>query len=126
MSAGKFTLSRYQATYGAGTQIHPIRVQPETIEAQFPDSANLAPTGAINNPISAIISRGAKQRGLRPRSVRLKLEAGTTPPAGYDPAATTRIPVLTKTVFDAVNPTDLITYLGASWVVVGKDDEEAD
>lgn len=125
MSAGEFLKSKYQASYGAGTQIHPIRVQPETIVADFADGTNEPPTGAVNNPISAIISRGAKAKGLRPRFVTIKLQASATPPEGYKALAITRIPILTSGVFNDIEEGQVVNYLGAAWNVIGKTNEDA-
>jgi hypothetical protein len=126
MSAGAFLTSRYTASYLA-TAIHPIRVQPETVAAVTVGGtpvANTAPTGAINNPISAIVSRGRRARGLTPRLVRLRLVTGT-PPGGYLPGSVTLIPALTEAFFSACNVGTNVTYITGTWVVVGRTPERA-
>ena len=125
MSSGVFVKSKYQASYGAGTQIHPIRVQPETIAANFGGDTNAAPSGAINNPISAVISRGARAKGLRPRTISIQLDADSVAPEGYKALAITRIPILTSGVFNDIEEGQGVSYLGGSWKVVGKTDEDA-
>lgn len=120
MSAGLFQLSRYAAVYNASA-IHPIRVQPETIAMSTigtPAVTNAAPTGAVNNPISAIVSRSNRSRGLIPRRVRLRYATGTLP-TGYDTRSVTVIPILNATFAGAVSIGTQVTYLGATWTVVG-------
>lgn len=126
MSAGSFVLSRYQASY-ATTQIHPIRVQPETVSAATTDTTpvpNSAPTGAVNNPISAVVSRSRRSRGLLPRVIRLRLTTGT-PAGGYIAGSVTVIPALTETFYNACPVGKTVTYLGATWTVVGRSAEIA-
>lgn len=126
MSAGAFVNSRYTASYLA-TNIHPIRVQPETISAVTVGAtpvANTAPTGAVNNPISAVTSLGRRSRGLNPRQVRLRLATGT-PPGGYITGSVTLIPALTEAFFNACTTGTSVTYLTATWTVVGRLSERA-
>ena len=128
MSAGRFTGSRYQATYGAGTAIHPIRVQPETITLSIDSIANDPPAGAITNPISAVVSRGRNARGLRPRTVTLRAP-DTSPPDGYLAGGVTTIPLLQQAIFTAAANADdetPVSYLGVTtWTVVGVSAEVA-
>jgi len=125
MSAGAFVLSRYQASY-LTTNIHPIRVQPETINAATVGSTpvtNTAPTGAINVPISASVSRSKRSLGLRPRSITMRL-TGSVVPTGYLIGSLTRIPCLTNAFFNAASPRGtVISYLGTQWTVTGADAE---
>ncbi len=100
MSAGVFTKTKYAASYGDGTAIHPIRVQPETVSCTIGGVANTAPTGAINNPISALVSRGRRSKGLIVRTVTLVAPA-TDQPANYKPLGLTTIPCLTTAFFNA-------------------------
>lgn len=128
MSAGRFTGSRYQASYGAGTAIHPIRVQPETIALTIDSVANDPPAGAITNPISAVVSRGVNARGLRPRTVTLRAP-DTDPPATYLAGGTTTVPLLNPAIFTAAANADdetAVSYLGVTtWTVVGVSGEVA-
>jgi len=116
MSNGQFTRTRYSADYGAGTAIHPIRVQPETITLTIATNANDAPTGNVTNPISAVVSRGKRSRGLRPRLIALRTPA-TNPPTGMFPGGITIVPALNKTIFAAAESADDdtdVTYLANS------------
>lgn len=118
MSAGQFTRSRYEAD---NDDIHPIRVQPETLAASLGGGANAAPSGTVNVGISARSSQSSRAFGLRPRQVTLAWTG--EPPTGYDDRGTIRIPILTKTRFDAIVVGGTGTYLGASVTVVGKSPE---
>lgn len=125
MSAGNFVKTRYAASYGAGTQIHPIRLQPESIAADFGGDANEPPAGAVNNPISAVVSRGARAKGLRPRFVTLKIEPEQAAPPEYASFSTTKLVVLTPGVFNAITEGSTVAYLGTTWTVIGKTNEDA-
>lgn len=122
MSAGTFVRSRYAANYGAGTSIHPIRVQVETVGAAIGGTTNNPPVGAVNNPISARSSNGRRSLGLTPRFVTLQAPA-TGAPTGYQPGGTTRIPALTDTFFNAAATGVTCTYLGAAFIVVSRSPE---
>ena len=121
MSAGSFTLSRYGASYLA-TAVHPIRVQTETLLAVTIGGTpvtNAAPTGVVNNPISAVVSNGRRARGLTPRAIRIRL-TGTPIPANYIAGSVTLIPALTAAFYAACTVGTTITYLGSTWTVVGQ------
>lgn len=123
MSAGVFTRSKYEATYGTPpNQIHPIRVQPETIAAEIDSTPNDPPTGDITVPISAIISRGKRAKGLIPRIVTLQLPA-TGQPTGYKAGSIVRIPALTPAFYAAATPGAECTYLGVTCTVVSASNE---
>lgn len=121
MSAGEFVTGNYLASYGAGTNIHPVRVQPETLQAEVNDGtgviANSGSPDPRTSPISASISRGARSRGLRARLLYLKNPA--TPPDGYDENSTTVIPALTPQFAAIAVTTGTISYLGTTWEVTG-------
>ena len=126
MSAGSFSLTRYEASYATG-QIHPIRVQPETVAlALTSDSTttNAAPSGSVTNPISALVSRGARQRGLKPRKVTIRVTG--TPPTGYESGSTVTLPILNEDLFAELNAGVSVNYLGTTWEVLGRTPEEAD
>lgn len=125
MSAGAFVRSKYQASYDIGTQIHPIRVQPETISAVAAGDTNAPPDGSTNNPISAKISLGRRARGLSPRYITLQFPL-TGQPTGYKAGGITRIPALTQGWYDGINAGDTVTYLGVACIVVSKTPENAD
>jgi len=122
MSAGAYTRTKYAASYGSSTNVHPIRVQPETLAATIDGTANDPPSADISNPISASISRNRNSLGLRARIVILEAPA-TGQPTGYKPGGLTKIPALTQAFFNAAVKGATCTYLGASFEVVSKSDE---
>ena len=118
MSAGAFELSKYGASYGNGSNIHPIRIQPETKDAVIDGTANSAPAGANTSPISAAVSRGNRALGLNARMVSLRApESGQ--PAGYLASGITRIPALTQAFYDKATKGATCTYQDVSYTVVG-------
>lgn len=123
MSAGAFVRSRYAASYGDADQIHPIRVQPETLLATSNGGvANAPPPGAVTNPISAEVSGSKRSLGLKPRLVTLQV-AGD-PPVGYIAGSTVRLPCLTTAFYISVTPVGtLVTYLDAQWETVSVTNE---
>lgn len=125
MSAGEFVRSRYAATYESGA-IHPIRVQEETIALALTSDTtetNAPPIGAINNPISAIVSRGNRGLGLRPRKVTLELTG--PPPTNYAAGSIVTLPILNETLFGDLNNGVSVNYLGTTWQVISRDVEDA-
>lgn len=117
MSAGNFARSRYESDTG---EIHPIRVQPETISANV-GAANAAPAGAVTSPISARVSGSNRTLGLVARRVRLAFTAAV--PDGYAEDSVLSIPVLTPTAYAAAITGATGTYLGSPVVVVGRTPE---
>jgi len=121
MSAGVFIKSKYLASYD-GTSVHPIRVQPETEALSINSVANTPPSGAISNPIPAVISRGRRSRGLIPRTVSIQAPA-TGQPTGYKPLGITTLPCLNEEIYAAAvaaTEATTVTYLGVNtWKVVG-------
>lgn len=122
MSAGAFEISRYEAQYGAGDQRHPIKVQPETELADIGGITNTPPVGSVTNPISAQVTRGNRQLGLRPRKITLRLPA-TGVPAGYTPSGIVVIPALNVDFYNAATPGTVVTYLGVDCVVISRTPE---
>ena len=120
MSAGAFINSRYAANYAAAT-IHPIRVQPETIAASAaaPGGAvtNDPPADPTTNPISAQVTKSTRSLGLHARLISIKVTG--TPPTGYLAGSTVRLPALTPAFAAAAIKGVVITYLGATWEVIG-------
>lgn len=119
MSAGRFLRSRYIASYNTD-RIHPIRVQPDTLDLALesdPTIANSPPMQDINEPISAVVSLGTRALGLRPRLVTIEL-TDPTPPSGYDIRSRVTLPVLNLTLPPLLIPGTLVTYLGSEWEVV--------
>jgi hypothetical protein len=107
MSAGEFLKARYQASYQQN-RIHPIRIQPETAQLTVGGVVNALPADAINTPISALVGRGRRSRGLIVRTVTIKAPTDT-PPAGYQPGGLTTIPCLTEEFFNACDAADSTT-----------------
>lgn len=125
MSAGAFVITKYAASYGDADQIHPIRVQPETITASIGGTTNAAPAGAINNPIQCRVSGGKRAIGLLARYVTIKFPA-TDQPTNYQAGGTTRIPALTTTFYNAAVRGATVTYLNATCKVVSRSRERVD
>lgn len=123
MSAGQFLRSKYQASYGGGTAIHPIRIQPEALDVDFSSLSNVEPDEDINNPISAIASLGNRQIGLRPRFVTLKQNPLGSVPPGYKLEGETRLAILKPDVWESIFVGEDITYLGGSYTVISKTPE---
>jgi len=113
MSAGAFTTVGYQATYNAA-QVHPIRVQPETLALEVTIGGVVTtntgePIADVTNPISAVVSRGRRSKGLNARLIRITF--GENPPADYRAFSTIALP--------AVNPALLAAPAGASGNYLG-------
>lgn len=125
MSAGAFQISKYAASYGNGDQIHPIRVQPETLSATIDGTANAAPTGAVNNPIQCRVSGGKRQIGLLARYVTLQAPA-TGQPSTYQAGGVTRIPALTEAFYNKATKGASCTYLSVTYTVVSRSRERVD
>lgn len=119
MSAGKFERTRYEANSG---EIHPIRVQEETVDATFGGSANAAPAGTTTSDISARVSKTKREYGLRPRMVVVEFSGAA--PAGYEEGNLYRVPILQASTYNAINVGNTGTYLGSSVEVVSKLPEE--
>lgn len=125
MSAGAFQISKYQASYGGGAEIHPIRIQPETLSATIDGTANAAPTAVQTNPIQARVAGGKRQIGLLARYVTLQAPA-TGQPTGYQGGGVTRIPALTETFYNKATKGASCTYLGVTYTVVSRSRERVD
>lgn len=118
MSAGPFIISRYEATYGTPTEIHPIRVQPETTGAFSDTGINTPPVGDTTSPISAVVTRSRRGLGLHPRVISLRLL--NDPPEGYSADSRIRLVCLTENFYvSAAVKGRVIGYLGTQWTVVG-------
>lgn len=122
MSAGAFTFSFYDADYGDGTNVHPVRVQPETLAAVVVGGSQTnTPDGTeATNPISASVSESTRSLGLHARIVYLELAAGATAPTGYKEGSRVKIPALNKDFYVAATAgNQQVTYLGTTWRVTG-------
>ena len=116
MSAGAFQISKYAAN--DGTSIYPVRLQPETIAADFDGTANDEPAGATTEPLFAKVSRSNGAYGVRPRKVTFRFTG--TPPTGYKADQTYDIPILQAALWDSINPGTTGNYLGVATQVVSK------
>lgn len=117
MSAGVFAQARYRASYSAVAQIHPIRVQPETVGLTIEGVGNDAPTDPITNPISARVSGGRRGAGLFARTVTLQFVS--TLPAGYTPTGRLRVPLLNPEIAAVASRGAAGVYLTLPVTVVG-------
>lgn len=126
MSSGSFVVSKYAAAYGSGTNIHPIRVQPETLLLSLlvggVATANAAPSGGVTSPISARVSSGKRTLGLNAFTIGIKFTG--TPPTGYAANQRINLPALNPTI-RGVAKGATGTYLSASVIVVGTSPERA-
>jgi hypothetical protein len=116
MSAGQFVTVGYPASYDSN-QIHPIRVQPETLALAVTIAStnvvNAASSSGINTPISAVVSRGRRSKGLNARLIRVRFTSVL--PEGYLANSVISLP--------ALNPTLLLAPTGATGTYLGEDIE---
>lgn len=130
MSAGAFLRTKYQTNLqisdSGGGAVCLIRVQPETVTCTVNGVGNTAPTGAVTLPLTAVVSRGRRAKGIIPRTVTL-VAGATGQPSGYKPGGLTTIPCLDLDFFQACSEaTDAtaVSYLGStSWKVSYVSDE---
>lgn len=122
MSAGNFITSRYQSDNLPGEPIMIARIQPETQDIVL-GGANNEPAGAtVTLPLRVNISGGRNSLGVKPRTVTLRWVDNI--PDGYQASSRLVVPIMTKALWDAIDP--LITtgtYLGGTVIVVGKTPE---
>ena len=121
MSAGPFVLERYQATYA--NQVHPIRVQPETLALSLGGQDNAGSAAALTSPIGCRVTGSRRGIGLFARTVTVRLPL-TGAPDGYQPGGRITLPVLTAALWNSIVRGDDITYLGVNCQVVGKGAEQ--
>lgn len=121
MSAGPRVVRAYSADYD-NTMNHPITVDEQTLELEIGGVANGDALGNVNNPISAVVSRGKRAAGLNARTVSVKFAEGAAP-AGYSENSIIRLPWLRPATFGAIVRGAEGTYLGAEINVIGKSPE---
>lgn len=114
MSAGAFTLSKYELD---GGQISPIRIQPETLGLTDGTNANTAPAGDVDLSLFARARKGTREYGIGARFITISWNG--SPPTGYKDG-TLSVPVLTAAAFNAYTVGENVTYLGTTAVVVSK------
>lgn len=94
MSAGVFISSKYRATYGSGTNVHPIKIQPETTGLQFGAEINVPPVEDATSPISAVVSNSRRSIGLTPRKVSFRFLSDTPQSGRYKAGSVISLPWL--------------------------------
>lgn len=118
MSSGQFVITRYRASYGDGSNVHPIKVQPETTGLQFGTEINIPAVNAPNSPISARVTGSKRTIGLNARKVTFRF-TGANPQDGRYKAGS----ILTLPWFIPFSPTLVRgasgTYLGDTVELVG-------
>lgn len=119
MSSGPFVLSKYEADNG---DIHPIRVQPETLSANV-GAANTAPTGSVTVGLFASARKNRRAYGLGARAVRVRFTGAV--PDDYAPNQVLTVPVLTPTAFASAIIGATGTYLGSPIIVIGRSPESS-
>lgn len=117
MSAGSFVRSKYEADNG---DIHPIRVQPETLTANL-GAANSAPVSDVDVSLFASARKSKRSYGLGARTVRVRFTA--TAPTGYAQNQILSVPVLTPATYLAAQTAQTGTYLGVAVEIVGTSPE---
>lgn len=90
MSAGSFLRSKYECL--ATGQIHPIRVQQETVDLNVAAVDNDPPAGALSSPVSAQVSRSRRALGINARTVTIVFR--TAAPTGYKVGSPITLPWL--------------------------------
>lgn len=121
MSAGVFETHLYSSNE-TGT-LHPIRIQPETLSLSLGGTANAAATGTAILP-SAQVSKGKRSIGINARTVTVKFSAANAP-EGYKADSPITVPWLQNNAAftGAVPKVTVVTYLGATAILVGKSPE---
>lgn len=119
MSAGAFETRKYSSNETG--EVHPIRIQPETLTLSIGGTTNSEPSGARTSKISARVGGGNRQLGLKARSVTIKFP--DTAPSGYKVDSPFSLPWLDPSTFGDIGDGDAVSYLGASGVVVGTSPE---
>lgn len=118
MSAGTFTRTFYADDDG---DIHPIRLQPETLEATFNSVANAAPAGPTDSDISAQVTGSRRGLGLFARYVTVKFTSDVPPE--YAANQVYKITVPSPTVYNGITVNSAGVYLGEAIQVISKTDE---
>jgi len=119
MSAGAFTLSKYESNAG---NIYNVKVQPETLAASIGTggaaATNTPPAGAVDQEVSAIVGGSTRTNGIHTRGVRLRFTGAV--PDGYLANSVVFIPALNETFYNAATKGAEGTYLGVGVRVVGR------
>lgn len=117
MSSGKFISSKYQTDE---ENVHPCRIQEETLGFISGGIANAAPVAPINREASARMSSSQKRKGVNARTVRIRF---TTAPDEYKQDSILTVPILDKTNWDGYKIGTACTYLSTAGTIIGKSPE---
>lgn len=99
--------AKYEADSG---EIHPIRVQPETVFEENPQ-----PTGGVTEDQFVRARGSARKYGILARSVTLSRVIGS---GDYGQARVySRVPIFTATALDSLVTGSTVVYQGLDWVV---------
>jgi len=121
MSAGPFTNTFYTSDAG---DVHPIRVQQETLTLSIGGQSNSAPNGPADASAGFVrVSGSSRTYGITPRKVSIRFTGSV--PTGYKEGQIYRIPVLIPGHYQSYISPKLQTgtYLGQPIQVVGKSAE---
>jgi hypothetical protein len=123
MSTGSFVDSIYQSNKPADN-LHPIRVQPETLTLTLGGQANTAPAGPATSELRAFSSTRKRRGAVNARKVGLEITAAG--PNDYLVGSTLYVPWLDPATFYDVTLEDDVTgtYNGASVRVIGSSEEK--
>jgi hypothetical protein len=117
MSAGSFTISKYETNNG---DIVSCRVQPETLAMTIGGTANAAVAGSVQAGWPSALMRGGRTEiGIVARKVRIGIPDGGTAPDGYS-GAPVYVPILSEALWAAATKGDVVTYLGETWELLTK------
>lgn len=125
MSSGKFEIAAYRAN--DGNSIYGGLCQPETTEMTVNATSgaitNNGSTATVNQEGRYKVSRGAREIGVRPRTVTFRFASDADVPDEYAAGQTYTLPVFVNTFWDSVALGVTGTYLGAPIVFLSKKDE---
>jgi hypothetical protein len=118
MSAGSFQRVKYETARG---DIVRGLIQPEVLTLTVRENPN---TERTIYPLQAgwpsAIMRGSRRSpGIHARKIRLKLNAGQSPPDGYS-GQYIEVPILMYSTFNGIQVGFPAVYLGRNWTVVSK------
>lgn len=120
MSSGPFITSTYETNRG---ELHPVKVQPETITLVLGGNANAANPGDRTSNIRARVTGSRRGYGVFCRTVSIKFADGSAP-AGYKQDSVIRVPWLSPDGYEELGDGDTGLYLGVACVYVGKSPEK--
>jgi hypothetical protein len=121
MSAGEFVQTGYECE-GTG-QVHPIRINGETLTLSVNTVNNTAPTQAPDTPVSARVAGGRRGIGVFARTVTIRFDLAATP-SGYKKGGTITLPWLQSSTFNNIAKGQSVQYLGNAGKVVSKRTEK--